>query len=70
MRKRVVEEQIWAERKAIKELELLVDCGHPKLWEIKRLITESQDRLAGLLQEEQELAEAEKKDIPNNEMFD
>jgi hypothetical protein len=64
-KRRINEEQIYEERKNIKELELLLDCGHPKLHEIKRLIAESEQRLADLLEEKKQLDEAE-----NNERYD
>jgi hypothetical protein len=57
--KHINEEQIYATRKDIKELELLIDCGHPKLAEIRRLITESQERLQELLQEKELLDQKE-----------
>lgn len=64
-KRRINEEQTYIVRKEIKELELLLDCGHPKLWEINRLIAESEQRLADLLEEKKQLDEAE-----NNEQHD
>lgn len=66
-KRRINEEQIYEERKNIKELELLLDCGYPKLWEIKRLIAESEKRLEKLFEEKQQL---EQQDIENNERHD